>query len=65
MVSRAPVGRTNPTELVKKRALARALRWGTGFGGTALDELPAADAEEARERAGLRSGSAALPPGPE
>jgi len=39
-VANSPVGRTNPLELGKKRALARCLRWGTGFGGTALDELP-------------------------
>lgn len=62
MVSRSPVGRTNPIELAKKRALARALRWGTGFGGTALDELPPAESEDAREKAGLKGGPAALPP---
>ncbi len=40
MVARSPVARTNYLEIAKKRALARALRWGTGYGGTALDELP-------------------------
>ena len=48
-----PVARSNPLEIAKKRALARALRWGTGFGGTALDELPPADTEGARHQAGL------------
>jgi hypothetical protein len=62
MVARSPVARTNPTELAVKRALARALRWGTGFGGTALDELPVPESEEAREQAGLKGGQAALPP---
>jgi len=61
MVARSPVARSNPTELAVKRALARALRWGTGFGGTALDELPVPESEEARERAGLKGGPAALP----
>jgi hypothetical protein len=63
MVARSPVARSNPMELAIKRALARALRWGTGFGGTALDELPVSESEEARERAGLKGGPAALPAG--
>lgn len=63
LVARSPVARTNPMEVAIKRALARALRWGTGFGGTALDELPVPESEEARDQAGLRSGPAALPPG--
>ena len=53
MVASSPVARSNPLEIAKKRALARALRWGTGFGGTALDELPPADTEGARHQAGL------------
>jgi hypothetical protein len=53
MVARSPVARDYVLELAKKRSLARCLRWGTNFGGTALDELPPDEAGDARVRAGL------------
>lgn len=57
MVARSPVARTNPLELAKKRALARALRWGTGFGGTALDELPPTEQEALPAPKGEKKGA--------
>jgi len=61
MVARSPVARDFPLEVAKKRALSRALRWGTGFGGTALDELPLSGQEALAPPAG---GEPAALPGP-